>query len=164
MPGQVIWHLWWTKWNLGRLSPSTSAFPTNHHSTKFSVLIINRGRYNRPIGGRRAVWTQLDSTPHYSNLVLNSALLFWKLLVFQSLLGMLGTLLSPISAPRVKIVPLLDVYQLPMLIARPLTYSKQGTFFSIILSRVWAVLDRMNGFIDPPFYNLSSLQAIERYR
>jgi hypothetical protein len=30
---------------------------------QFSILIIIRGSYNRPIGGRRAKWTQLDSTP-----------------------------------------------------------------------------------------------------
>jgi hypothetical protein len=35
----------------------------NHHSTKFSIIIIIRGSYNRPIGGRRSEWTQLDSTP-----------------------------------------------------------------------------------------------------
>jgi hypothetical protein len=32
--------------------------------TKFSIIIITRSRYNRPISGRRAEWTQLDSTPH----------------------------------------------------------------------------------------------------
>jgi hypothetical protein len=37
--------------------------PANLHSTKFSIIIISRGRYNRPISGRRAEWTQLDSTP-----------------------------------------------------------------------------------------------------
>jgi hypothetical protein len=31
-------------------------------------VIITRGWHNRPIGGRSAEWTQLDSTPHYSNL------------------------------------------------------------------------------------------------
>jgi hypothetical protein len=37
--------------------------PANLHSTKFSIIIITQGRYNRPISGRRAEWTQLDSTP-----------------------------------------------------------------------------------------------------
>jgi hypothetical protein len=37
--------------------------PADHHSTKFSIVIITRGRYTRPVGGRRAKWTQLDSTP-----------------------------------------------------------------------------------------------------
>jgi hypothetical protein len=48
----------------GRLSPSTSVYPANHHSTKFSILIFIRGMYNGPIGGRRAEWTQLDSIHH----------------------------------------------------------------------------------------------------
>jgi hypothetical protein len=39
-----------------------------HHSTKFSIFIITRGRYNRPTGGRRAECTKLYSTPQYSNL------------------------------------------------------------------------------------------------
>jgi hypothetical protein len=29
----------------------------------FSIIIITRGWHNRPIVGRRAEWTQLDSTP-----------------------------------------------------------------------------------------------------
>jgi hypothetical protein len=49
---------------LDRFSPSTSVSPANLHSTKFSIIINNWGRYNRPISGRRAAWTQLDSTPH----------------------------------------------------------------------------------------------------
>jgi hypothetical protein len=44
--------------------PSISVSPASHHSTKFYIIIITRGRYNRPTGGRRAEWTQLDSTPH----------------------------------------------------------------------------------------------------
>jgi hypothetical protein len=44
----------------------TSVSPANHHSTNFSI-IITRGWHNRPIGGRSAEWTQLDSTPYYSN-------------------------------------------------------------------------------------------------
>jgi hypothetical protein len=35
-----MWDLWWTKWCWGRFSPSTSAFPANLHSTKFSIIII----------------------------------------------------------------------------------------------------------------------------
>jgi hypothetical protein len=58
--------LWWTKWHWGSFSSSTSVSPANHHSSKLSVLIITRGRYSRPIDGRCAEWTQLDSTPHYS--------------------------------------------------------------------------------------------------
>jgi hypothetical protein len=41
--------------------------PANHHSTNFSIIIITWGWHNRPIGGCSAEWTQLDSTPHYSN-------------------------------------------------------------------------------------------------
>lgn len=40
-------------------------------------------------------------------LFLNSVLLFWKLLVFEFPLGMLKTLVCSVSAPLVKIVPLL---------------------------------------------------------
>jgi hypothetical protein len=54
-----MWDLWWAKWYWGRFSPSTWVFPANHHST-----ILTRGMYNRPIGGRRVEWTQLDSNPH----------------------------------------------------------------------------------------------------
>jgi hypothetical protein len=61
---QVLWDLWWTKWHWGRFFfPSTSISPANHHSTKFPILIITRGKFNRRIGGRRAEWTQMDSTP-----------------------------------------------------------------------------------------------------
>jgi hypothetical protein len=58
-----MWDLCWANWHWGRFSPGTSVSPTNHHSTKFSILSITWGRYNRPIGGRRVEWTQLDSTP-----------------------------------------------------------------------------------------------------
>jgi hypothetical protein len=59
----VKWDLWWTKWCWGRFSPSTSVSPANLHSTKFSIIIITRGRYNRPLNGRRAEWTQLGLHP-----------------------------------------------------------------------------------------------------
>jgi hypothetical protein len=49
-----------------RFSPSTSVSPANH-STNFSIIIMTRGWHNRPIGGRNAERTQLDSTPHYTN-------------------------------------------------------------------------------------------------
>jgi hypothetical protein len=41
--------------------------PANLHSIKFSIIIITRAGYNRPISGRRAEWTQFDSTTHYAN-------------------------------------------------------------------------------------------------
>jgi hypothetical protein len=58
-PGRHV-GLWWTKRHWGRFSPSTSVSPANNHSTNFSIIIITRGR--------SAEWTQLDSTPHYTNL------------------------------------------------------------------------------------------------
>jgi hypothetical protein len=61
-PGLVKWDLWWTKWRWDRFYPSTSISLASLHSIKFSIIIITRGRYNRPISGRRAEWTQLDST------------------------------------------------------------------------------------------------------
>jgi hypothetical protein len=42
-------------------SPSTSDFPANN-STNFSIIIITWCWHNRPISGRNAEWTQLDST------------------------------------------------------------------------------------------------------
>jgi hypothetical protein len=48
-------------------SPSISVSLAKHHSTDFSIIIISRGWHNRTIGGRSAEWTQLDSTPHYTN-------------------------------------------------------------------------------------------------
>jgi hypothetical protein len=39
--GQVMWDLWWTKWNWGRFSPSTLVSPANSHSAYYSTLIIN---------------------------------------------------------------------------------------------------------------------------
>jgi hypothetical protein len=61
-PGLVKWDLWWTKWRRGRFSPSTSVSPAIH-STKFSTLTTTRGRYNRPVSGRRAEWTQFGLHP-----------------------------------------------------------------------------------------------------
>jgi hypothetical protein len=45
-----------------------------------------------------------------STVVLNSALLFWKLLVSEFLLGISETLYCSMSAFQVKIVPLLDAH------------------------------------------------------
>jgi hypothetical protein len=63
-----MWGLWWTKRHWGRFSPSTSVSPANHHSTNFSIIITTRSWHNRSIGGRSAEWTQMDSTPHHTNL------------------------------------------------------------------------------------------------
>jgi hypothetical protein len=48
-PDLVMWDLWWTKWYLGRLSPSTSVSPATHLCAKFSILIITRGRLHLTI-------------------------------------------------------------------------------------------------------------------
>jgi hypothetical protein len=42
--GLVKWDLWWTKWRWGGFSPSTWVSLANLHSTKFSIIIIIRGR------------------------------------------------------------------------------------------------------------------------
>jgi hypothetical protein len=63
-----MWNLWWTKRHRGKFSPSTSLSPANHYSTNFSIIIITRGWHNMPVGGRSVKWTQLDSTPRYTNL------------------------------------------------------------------------------------------------
>jgi hypothetical protein len=34
IPGQFTWDLWWPKWHRDRISPSTSVFPCQYHSTK----------------------------------------------------------------------------------------------------------------------------------
>jgi hypothetical protein len=61
-------------------------------------------------------------------LVSKSALLFWKLLVSEFLLGISEILHCSMSAPYLKIIPLLDVHQLLMLFAETLTFSEPGTF------------------------------------
>jgi hypothetical protein len=66
-----MWGLWWTKQHWGMFSPSTSVSLANHHSTNSSTIITTRGWHNTPIGDRSAEWTQLDSTPHYTNLKKN---------------------------------------------------------------------------------------------
>jgi hypothetical protein len=52
---------------LGQVFSEYFGFPCQS-STNFSIIIITRGWHNRPIGGRSAEWTKLDSTPHYTNL------------------------------------------------------------------------------------------------
>jgi hypothetical protein len=68
--------------------------------------------------------------------VSKSAPLFWKLLVSEFLFGISEILHCSMSAPRVKLVPLLDVHQLLMLFAEALTYSEPGTFSSVIFYNV----------------------------
>jgi hypothetical protein len=64
--------------------------------------------------------------------VFKICILIRKLLVSEFLLGISEILHCSMSAPRVKIVPLLDVHHLLMLFAETLTYSKPGTFSSVI--------------------------------
>jgi hypothetical protein len=52
---------------LGQVS-SKYLVPLVNHSTNFSIIKITQCWHNRPISGRSAEWTQLDSTPHYTNL------------------------------------------------------------------------------------------------
>jgi hypothetical protein len=55
-------------------------------------------------------------------LVLNSVLLFWKLLVFEFLLGISEDFLCSLFVPHAKTGPLLHAHQLPMLFAKTLMY------------------------------------------
>jgi hypothetical protein len=51
---------------LGQVFSEYFGFLCHLHSTKFPIIIITRGRYNRPFSGRRAEWTQLGLHPHYA--------------------------------------------------------------------------------------------------
>jgi hypothetical protein len=51
---------------LGQVLSEYFGFPVNQ-STNFSIIIITQGWQNRSIGRRSAKWTQLDSTPKYTN-------------------------------------------------------------------------------------------------
>jgi hypothetical protein len=59
-------------------------------------------------------------------LVLNDVPLFWKLFVFEFLLGMSETLHCSMPVPHVNIVPLLDARQLLMSVGT-LPYSEPRT-------------------------------------
>jgi hypothetical protein len=72
-------------------------------------------------------------------MVSNSALLFWKLLA-SFVLGTSEILHCSVSAPLVKIVPLLDVHQLLMLSAATLTYLGPGTFSSVVFYNILLLL------------------------
>jgi hypothetical protein len=53
---------------LGQVFSEYFGFPCQSSSTNISINIINHlGWHNRPFGGHSAEWTQLDSTPHYTN-------------------------------------------------------------------------------------------------
>jgi hypothetical protein len=57
-------------------------------------------------------------------LVPNSALPFWRMLVFESLHGISQSCLCSMSVPQVKIVPQLDVHQLLILFVGTSTLSQ----------------------------------------
>jgi hypothetical protein len=62
---------------LGRVFSEYFGFPCQSSFHQILHLKITRGRYNRPISGRRAHWTQFGSNLHYANLkkyILRSAL------------------------------------------------------------------------------------------
>jgi hypothetical protein len=80
-----MWGLWWTKRHCGRFSPSTSVSLANH-STNFSIIITTRGWHNRPISGRSAEWTQLNSNPHYTKSTALQPL--WNLAAFFQFLNL----------------------------------------------------------------------------
>jgi hypothetical protein len=65
----VMWDLWWTRWHWDRISPSTSIFPANSHSTDCSTLII-WGWYHRANSGCRTNWTQ----SHYYGILICSSM------------------------------------------------------------------------------------------
>jgi hypothetical protein len=46
----------------------TSVSPANLHSTKFSILIMNRGWYNKPVVADVPSGPSIDLTLHYANL------------------------------------------------------------------------------------------------
>jgi hypothetical protein len=49
---------------LGQVFSEYFGFPCQSSFHQFfSIIIITRGWHNRPIGGRSAEWTQLDSNP-----------------------------------------------------------------------------------------------------
>jgi hypothetical protein len=61
-------------------------------------------------------------------VVLNSVLLFWKMLAYEFLLGASEILLCSVSAPQADMVPLLDALHLLMLFAGILTYLEPNLF------------------------------------
>jgi hypothetical protein len=52
---------------LGQVFSEYFCSPANHNFTNFSIIIIIGGWDNKPIDGLRAEWTQLESTPRYTN-------------------------------------------------------------------------------------------------
>jgi hypothetical protein len=51
---------------LGQVFSEYFGYPANLHSTKFFIIIITRGRYNRPVVAVVPSGPNMDSTPHYA--------------------------------------------------------------------------------------------------
>jgi hypothetical protein len=98
-----MWGLWSTKRHWGRFAPSTSVSPANHHhSTNISLIIITRGWHNKPIGGRSAEWTQLDSTPHCTNLKKNNVISCSTVILTFFIIMLFGAFVYCFQAQSVK--------------------------------------------------------------
>jgi hypothetical protein len=69
---------------------------------------------------------------HYSSLkftlALNSDLMFWKMLVFESFCGISETVLRSMSTVLVKLVVLLNAFELLMLFIGEMTYLESNCF------------------------------------
>jgi hypothetical protein len=61
-----MWNLWWTKWRLGRFSPSTSVSPANFHSTNCSILYL-LGLVQQANSSCGTKWTQSASELYRSS-------------------------------------------------------------------------------------------------
>jgi hypothetical protein len=87
----------------GRFSPTTSVSPAIH-STKFSILTITRARYNRPVSGRRAEWTQFGLHPPLCNYIVTPLVLmdikFMLCILYKYYPGMKHYHQSPKGASR----------------------------------------------------------------
>jgi hypothetical protein len=66
---------------LGQVFSEYFGFPCQFHSTKFSIIIITRGRYKRPFSGRRAEWTQLGLHPPLCELKKKLGLVLIRIIV-----------------------------------------------------------------------------------
>jgi hypothetical protein len=61
-----VWHLWWTKWHLGRFPMSTSVSPANSYSTIYSTLIFGAGTISQIVAD---IPSRLSSHPTSRNEV-----------------------------------------------------------------------------------------------
>jgi hypothetical protein len=85
--------LWRTKRHWGKFSPSTSVSPANHHSTRFSIIILNRGWHNRPNFESVANYLNfktLYSRRHDDYLFFVNTCIFKKKINCYSIMGIAG--------------------------------------------------------------------------